>query len=351
MADMVSELNTGHAYIVPPPMPIAHPQNMGFLGIDVAPVPESGAVKITKIYHGDAWSPDLSSPLAEPGIDVKEGDYILEIAGEPVAPNQDIQALLLGTRGETVAVMVNDKPTKDGARVVRVRPLLSESAVRYEDWVESRVKYVQEHGGPNFGYLHIPDMENGGLTDFVKGQIPDVYKTAMIYDERYNGGGYTSSLILQDIASKPLAWFKPRVGNPWTREGWANIGHKAMLCNEDNFSDGELFVESWKRLKLGPVVGMRTGGGEVGSGGGYRLIDGGSIYVPNYGAYMDGEWLVEGHGATPTVEIDQDPNEQMAGKDPQLDKAIEILKAELQKDPISIPTHPPFKLVPPTQAH
>ena len=344
MEDMVSELNIGHAYVVSPPMPPAHIQSMGFLGIDVERVPNANAVRIAKLYRGDAWDPGLSSPLLAPGIDVKQGDYILQIAGQDVDPHQDVQALLLGTTGQTVAIMVNDKPTKEGARVVRVRPLSSEGELRYQDWVESRVRYVEEHGGPNFGYVHIPNMGAAGLVGFAKGHFPDVYKTAMIYDDRYNGGGFTSSLLLQDIAAYPTQWFKPRWGNPWTREGWANIGYKAELCNEYCFSDGELFVEDWKQMKLGPVVGMRTGGGEVGSGGGYELIDHGFIFVPNYGGYRGNEWLVEGHGALPDVEIDQDPTAVMQGKDPQLDRAIELLKAMLAKHPISIPMHPPFPI-------
>jgi tricorn protease len=349
LSDMVSELNTGHAYIVDP-TPAVRSQNMGFLGIDADPVPGSDAIRIRKLYRGDPWSPGLHSPFVDAGIGVKEGDYILEIAGQPVKANQDYQALLLGTRGQTVAVMVNSSPSRTGAKVVRVRPLASETELRYQDWVTGRTRYVEEHGGPNFGYAHIQNMQASGLTGFVKGQFPDIYKTAMIYDTRYNGGGHTSSLLLQDIAAYPTAWFKPRHGAPWTREGWAVIGHKVALCNEYNFSDGELFIEAWKKMGLGPVVGTRTGGGEVGSGGGYALIDGGSIYVPNYGAYADGSWIIEGKGASPTVEVEQDPNAVMAGRDPQLDRAIEILKQELAKQPVTIPNHPPFpiKTVPST---
>lgn len=341
LADMVSELNTGHAYIGDP-SPRGAAANMGFLGIDVAPVPGSQAVRITKIYQGDAFDPSLRSPLLEPGIDVKQGDYILEVAGQPVHGDRDFESYLLGTRGQTVAVMVNDRPTRDGARVVRVRPLSDEVDLRYEDWVAGRQRYVEDHGGPEFGYCHIPDMEGGGLTGFLKGQTADPFKAAMIYDTRYNGGGMVSSLILQDIQSKPTAWFKPRWGQPWTREGWANIGHKVALCNEYNFSDGELFISDWEYLKLGPVVGTRTGGGEVGSGGGYGLIDGGTIYIPNYGAYRGDQWLIEGKGAVPTVPVEQDPNEEMAGRDPQLDKAIELMKAEIAKEPVAVPQHPPF---------
>ena len=347
LADMISELNTGHSYIGDP-TPNLRPSNLGFLGIDVEPVPNAEAVKIVKLYRGDPFDPDVRSPLLEPGTDVKQGDYILEIAGQRVSPNRDFMSLMIGTRGQTVAVMVNDRPTREGARVVRVRPIDSERELRYEDWVMDRTRYVEQHGGDSFGYCHIHDMSSGGLTGFLKGQIADVFKPAMIYDARYNGGGFVSSLILQDIASRPTSWFKPRYGQPWTREGWANIGHKVALCNEYNFSDGELFVVDWEYMGLGPVVGMRTGGGEVGSGGGYGLIDGGTIYIPNYGGYRGNEWLVEGKGAVPTVPVEDDPNEEMAGRDPQLDKAIALMKEELAKSPVTIPQHPPFPVVKPT---
>jgi len=166
----------------------------------------------------------------------------------------------------------------------------------------------------------------------------------MIYDFRYNGGGYVSSLLLENVAARPQAWFKPRDGDTWTREDWANLGYHIALCNEENFSDGELVIEDWKRMKLGPVVGKRTGGGEVGSGGGYSLIDHGLIYVPNYGAFADGKWIIEGAGAMPDIEVDQDPGAVIAGKDPQLDKAIEVLRSKIAKEPIKKPATPPFPI-------
>jgi tricorn protease len=347
LKDMVSELNTGHAYIEDPSR-FGRRLNIGFLGADFEPVAGAKAVKIVKLLKGDPWDPDVASPLSEPGLGVKEGDYIVGIAGQAIDPDKDINEMMLGTQGQTVALMVNATPSLTGARTVRVRPLSSEQTLRYEDWVMGRMRYVEEHGGSNFGYAHIPDMSTGGLVGFLKGQIADVFKTAMIYDTRYNGGGFVSSLLLQDIGSSPTSWFKPRYGAPWTREGWAVIGHKVALCNEYNFSDGELFIEDWKRMGLGPVVGTRTGGGEVGSGGGYEMIDHGSIYIPNYGAYWNGEWMIEGSGATPTISVEEDPQAVMAGKDPQLDRAIEVLKAELAKSPVSIPQHPPFRTMRPS---
>ncbi len=337
-SDLVSELNSGHAYISNP-SPRAPMIGMGYLGADLKP--EGDAVKIVKLFRGDGFAGNRS-PLLQPGLKIKEGDYIVSVGGQNVSASQDIQALLVGTAGQTVAIGVNDKPTTVGARIIEVQPIGSEDSMRYTDWVQGRAAYVQQHGGDDFGYLHVPDMGAGGLIGFTKGQFPNALKGGMVYDFRYNGGGYVSSLLLENIAAKPQAWFKPRDNATWTREDWANIGHHVALCNEECFSDGELVIEDWKRMKLGPVVGKRTGGGEVGSGGGYSLIDRGLIYVPNYGAFSDGKWIIEGTGANPDIEVDQDPEAVMAGRDPQLDKAIEILKAKLAKDPVKKPETPPF---------
>lgn len=339
-ASMVSELNAGHAYITnPTPRPPAVP--MGYLGADLKPMGD--AVQIVRLFRGDGFA-DNRSPLLEPGLKLKEGDYIVSVAGQPVKADQDIQAQLIGTAGLTVALGVNDKPSTQGSWVVEVQPAASEDGMRYTDWVQGRAAYVRLHGGDDLGYLHVPDMGSGGLIGFTKGQFPNVLKQGMIYDFRYNGGGYVSSLLLENVAAKPQAWFKPRDEQTWTREDWANIGHHVALCNEENFSDGELVIEDWKRMKLGPVIGKRTGGGEVGSGGGYALIDKGSIYVPNYGAFADGHWIVEGTGAKPDIDVEQDPAAVMAGRDPQLDKAIEILRAEIAKQPRSKPPVPPFPI-------
>ena len=339
LKDMVSELKTGHAYVGGPAAAVARVP-MGFLGAELGM--EGDAAKIVKLYHGDGFGGDRS-PLLEPGLKLKEGDYILAIAGQPVRRDQDPQALLVGLAGQTVALLVNDKPTAEGARTVRVKPLASDRALRYAEWVQGRAAYVREHGGPNLGYAHIPDMVDGGLVGFAKGHYPNVRADGMVYDTRYNTGGYVSSLLLQDIAARPVFYWATRTDGDWTREGWANAGYKVAICNEGNFSDGELFIETWKAMKIGPVVGKRTGGGEVGSGGGYDMVDGGKIYIPNYGAFTDGGWIIEGVGATPDVEVDQDPAAVMAGRDPQLDKAIALLKEAIAKNPVKRPVRPPFK--------
>lgn len=338
--DMVSELNTGHAYVGAPTL--QRGSTIAFLGADFAPVPGADAVRITKLYRGDSFSPGVRSPLLDPGLKVKAGDHILAVNGRRVNRDQDFNSLMVGLRGQTIALTVNSTPIMEGSRVIRVRPLNSEDPLRYQDWVEGRAAYVRERGGENFGYAHISNMGADGWIGFSKGHFPNVLKDAVIYDTRFNGGGNVSSLIIENLNLSPKQWWKPRYGGYWTRESWSPIGYIAAVCNEGNFSDGELFIDTWKRLKLGPVVGKRTGGGEVGSGGGYTLADGGWIYVPNYAAFAGKEWLIEGSGATPDYDVDQDPALVMAGRDPQLDKAIELLKGMLAKNPIVRPTHPPF---------
>lgn len=343
LGEMIAELNTGHAYVgggdvaLPPQTP------MGYLGADFAPAPEGNAFRVVHLLRGDQFDLAARSPLLGPGINVKEGDYILAIGGQPVATNQDIQALLIGTPGRVISVMVNSKPTLEGAREVQVRPLAGEGAARYYDWVAGRREYVRTHGGENLGYLHIPDMTNRGLQEFAKHYYANLQKDGMVYDVRNNGGGYISAMLLLQMSGKPYAYFKPRFGPSWTRQDWAFSGYSVALCNENSGSNAEEFSDAFQRLKLGPVIGVRTWGGEVGSGGGYALIDGGRLNIPNYGAWTpDGKWIIEGTGVQPDVTVENDPAAVMAGADTQLDRAIAYLKERIQAQPVTRPLPPPF---------
>lgn len=342
LRDMGAELSVGHFYVsAPRPGPT---ERMGFLGADLAPVPGKDAFRVEHILQSDVFDLDARSPLVLPGVKVAEGDLLLAINGTPVRRDESPQRLLIGTAGTVVSLRV---ASADGSneRTVRVRALASETPLRYTDWVESRRRYVLEHGGPKMGYAHLPDMSKGGLAGWYKSQSVNFDKDATIVDARFNGGGYVSTILLSNIATRPLAWFNTRNPGHWARESWGLMGHKALLCNEDNYSDGEYVVELWKKMGLGPVVGKRTGGGEVGSGGGYPLLADLSISVPNYGAFDEKGWIIEGTGATPTVEVDQDPAAVMAGRDPQLDRAIALMKEKIAKEPIYRPQTPPLKVI------
>jgi tricorn protease len=352
LGDMIAELNTGHAYVGGGDMGegTVRSQPMGYLGADLEPVRADPATKgsvdafrITKILPGDEFDLEARSPLLTPGVNVRVGDYLLAVAGQPVQANQDVQALLIGTPGQVLTITVNSKPTLEGAREIRIKPMESEGKARYYDWVDSRREYVRTHGGANLGYVHIPNMGGGGLTEFTKHYYPNLAKDGMIYDVRNNGGGNISSELLLQMASKPFAYFKPRYGASWTRQDWGFSGYSVALCNENSGSNAEEFCDAFQRLKLGPVIGVRTWGGEVGSGGGYPLIDGGAIFIPNYGEWApDGKWLIEGTGAQPDIPVENDPASLLAGRDPQLDRAIAVLKEEIARHPIVRPTPPAF---------
>ena len=202
---------------------------------------------------------------------------------------------------------------------------------------------MREHGGENIGYLHLPDMGEGGFREFGKHYYPNLCKDAMVYDVRFNGGGYIDAMLLLQMASRPYSWFKPRYGASWTRQDWGFAGYSVALCNDQSYSDAEEFCDAFQRLKLGPVIGMPSWGGEVGSGGGYRLIDGGTVYIPNYGEWVpEGKWVIEGTGVVPDMVVEEDPAALMAGRDPQLDRAIDYLKRRLTAEPVVRPVPPAF---------
>jgi tricorn protease len=344
LGEMISELNCGHAYVGGGDLPETPHLPMGFLGADLEPVAgATPACRVTRILPGDEFDLEARSPLLTPGIDVKPGDYILAVAGRPVRADQDIQSLLAGTAGRPTVLQVNSRPSMEGAREVLVRPLGSERQARYYDWVESRRAYVREHGGPNIGYLHIPNMGDSGLREFAKHYYTNLAKDGMIYDVRYNSGGYIDAMLLLQMSSRPYSYFKPRYGASWTRQDWAFAGHSVALCNDQSYSDAEEFCDAFQRLRLGPVIGVRSWGGEVGSGGGYPLLDGGKIYIPNYGEWADdGTWVIEGRGVTPDITVEDDPAAIMAGRDPQLDRAIQELRSKIAAQPVPRPAPPPF---------
>jgi len=240
------------------------------------------------------------------------------------------------------SLTVNADPVLEGSRKILVRPMADESKARYYDWVESRREYVRRNGGPNLRYIHMPDMSNNGLIEFAKRYYPNLDKDGMIYDDRFNTGGSVSSMLVLQMARKPITWFKPRYGASWTRQSWAFAGYSVALVNENSSSNGEEFPDIFQREKLGPVIGVRTWGGEVGSGGGYRLIDGGRLNIPNYANWADGKWIIEGTGVTPDITVEQDSTAVLEGRDPQLDRAIAYLKEQIAARPVPRPSPPPF---------
>jgi len=340
--DLVSELNSGHCYVSAPPAFTMRGSRVSLLGADIDWDSAGGAYRLTHIYRGDQWDLNSQSPLASQGVDVKDGTYLLKIDGKDLKQGESPYRFLLGKAGSEVSVTVNSKPTLQGATTYTVTPIASEADLRHTEWVNGRRDYVAKASGGKIAYVYISDMEDKGARDFAHDYYPNVEKPGMIFDVRGNGGGFTADQFFAQIACRPTGEFSTRDGGYMRIQNWAPMGHLAAITDEWAFSDGEWFSEFWKRLGLGPLVGHRTGGGCVGSGGGYTLVDGGQIFIPNYGAYVGDQWVIEGRGAVPDYEVDNDPASLMAGKDPQLDKTIALLEAEIAKHPVNLPQHPPY---------
>lgn len=349
LGDLIAELNTGHSYIAGGDITRPTTLETGRLGADFEPDPSGKAWHIARILPGDPYDLENRSPLLAPGVDVKPGEVIVSIDGRPVTTDRPVESMLVGSADRLVPVGVSKAAAGAPVRVVLVRPIRNEARLRYYDWVAGRREYVRTHGGEKIVYVHMPNMGDRGMEEFAKQYYPDIPDSdGVILDVRNNGGGWISANLLAQIADKPHTWFKPRYGASWTRASWATPGYRVAMCDDQSYSNAEEFCDAFQRMKLGPVVGSRSWGGEVGSGNGYPLVDGGSIFIPNYGAWspQDG-WIIEGRGVVPDIEVEQDPASLLAGRDPQLDRAIAHIREQAAKKPVVHPQPPPHAAVRP----
>lgn len=339
---MQSELGSSHEYLSPgDERELIKPAPGGFLGIDTEPDP-SGKLRLAKVIRGDGLREEERSPLAAAGIDAKEGEFLLAVAGQPLDARSDYRAALVGRAGQIVSVVLNDKPTMEGARTVFVKPIANETRMRRLEWVEQNRRYVEEASGGKVGYVYLAAMSGADVEDFIRQFYPQRNKEALIVDTRFNNGGYTQSILNRILSEKLSGFFNMRASSAsWTRNGDYFLGPKVCLTNEFNVSCGEEFPHRFRDLGLGPIIGRRTCGGEIGSSPGWPLADGGVVSVPNYGMWTpkDG-WVIEGPGVSPDIDVPSDPNAYAVGKDPQLDKSVEWLLDDLKRHPVLQPKQP-----------
>lgn len=351
ISEMISELNIGHAYLNGPGDVEGQPggPGVGLLGADFA-LEGSGdakAYRVKKILNTGAWDSDARGPLQQAGVDVKEGDYILAVNGIPVDTTRDIYASFVGMAGKVVALTVNASPTMDGKeREVLVKPIGSETELRYRAYIESKRAYVEEKTDGKVGYIYVPNTGVDGQNDLYRQYFGQRGKDAIIIDERWNGGGQIPTRFIELLNRPATNYWARRDGNDWSWPPDAFFGHKCMLINGLAGSGGDMFPWLFKYNKLGPVIGMRTWGGLVGISGNPGLIDGGTISVPTFGFYeTDGTWGVEGHGTDPTIEVVDDPSKMLdwctpKGGDPQLDRAIDEMMTAVKTKPYVPPKRP-----------
>lgn len=312
-----------------------------YLGIDLAADP-SGRYRIAKILRGDGFRNAERSPLLGPGRSVKEGMFLLALGGRDIKVGEDPWEGLVGRAGQTISVRVASDPMGKDAKTYLVRPVPSEQRMRYLDWVKANRDYVAKQSGGRVGYIHISAMGTEDMEDFVRQYFPQRGRQSLLIDSRFNNGGWVQDIINRVLASRLDGFFNMRNSpESWTRQSDFFYGPMAVVMNEFNISCGEEFPHRFRSLKLGPLIGRRTMGGEVGSSPGWPLMDGGVISVPNYGMWTPEKgWVIEGPGVEPDIDVPSDPNAFVSGRDPQLDRAIEWLVSELRKYP-PLPSSPP----------
>ena len=341
IGELIGELNSSHSYRGGGDLEAGPKLGTGLLGADFTL--ENGAFRIKRILRGAEWDAQAKAPLAQPGLKVKEGDYLLAVNRIPLDPHTDPWAAFAGLAGKTVLLTVNDKPSLEGAHDLQVKTVPSEEHLRYLDWVEARRQYVDKASGGKLGYVYVPDTGVGGQTDLVRQFRGQWTKPGLIIDERFNSGGQIPDRFIELLSRKVLNYWGVRDGKSWQWPPVAHDGPMAMLINGWSGSGGDAFPLYFRQAGLGPLIGRRTWGGLIGITGAPGLIDGGSVTVPTFGIYSkEGKWIVEGHGVDPDIEVMDDPALLVQGKDPQLDRAIQEVEASLVKHPVTVTPRPVY---------
>jgi len=333
IGEMIGELNVGHAYISGGDRVQAPRLPMGLLGAKISKDAASGFFRIDSIMAGANWNKNLRSPLTETGVDAKKGEYITAINGQSLEKTADIYQCLAGMADRQVELQLNSKPALAGSRKVIVIPVADESGLYYLNWVQANIRKVEKATNGQVGYIHIPDMGAEGLNEFVKHFYPQLNKKALIIDDRGNGGGNVSPMILERLQREiQRANISRNSLIPTQTPSQMMIGPKVLLINKYSASDGDLFPYGFKKYALGKVIGTRTWGGVVGIRGSLPFVDGTDLRKPEYATYSSdtGEWIIEGYGVDPDIVIDNDPAREYAGIDDQLNKAIEVILDELK---------------------
>jgi len=339
--EMLGEITIGHMFIAGGDTPKPNQVRGGLLGADYKI--ENGRYRFARIYNGENWNPELHAPLTQPGVDVKVGDYLLEVEGRDVRPPAEVYSFFENTAGKQIKIRVGPSPDGQDSRQVTVVPLGSEFALRNRAWEEDNRRKVDELSGGKLAYVHVPDTAVGGWLNFNRFYFAQVDKQGAVIDERYNHGGEVADYII-DMLKRPLRnCAVSREGEKFCSPLAQIYGPKTMIINEMSGSGGDALPWMFRQDKVGPLVGTRTWGGLVGIYGYPPLMDGGLVTAPRVAIYgLHGEWEVENHGIPPDIEVENDPASVAAGHDRQLERAVEVTMEALKNHAVVIPDHPPY---------
>jgi tricorn protease len=342
LGNMIGELSNSHTYVGGGDYPDLHPVNVGLLGVDFELDQASGMYRIKKIYPGENWDPEMRSPLTEPGINVKEGDYLLAVNGRQLRAPQNPYELFVNTANDVVTLTVNSKPSETGSHNVQVKPINDEYNLRELNMITTNREIVDKATGGKVGYVYLRDMGDAGLNQFVQQYFPQIRKQGMIFDIRYNGGGFVDELIFERLRRILSSMNSARNWAISTNPPNTFVGSMVCLTNQYAASDGDIFSYGFKVYKLGPLIGERTWGGVRGIRGFVPLMDGGYITRPEFSIYgLNSKWIVENHGVQPDIVVENRPEEVVNGKDPQLQKAIGVVMKLIKENPKKLPPRPP----------
>jgi len=341
---MFSELSIGHHFITDAGERMVTPKKIsgGLLGADYEI--SNNRYQFKKIYGGLNWNPDLRSPLTEPGVNVKEGEYLLAVNGTDVPATESIYKFFENTAGKIVELTVGPNANGTNSRVVKVVPVENESALRNRDWVEGNLKKVTEATHGQVAYVYVPNTAEAGHDYFKRYFYPQANRKAIIIDERFNGGGDLADYYINLLLNPYQANWHMRYGKDLKSPTASIQGPKVMITDETAGSGGDMLPWMFRKFKVGTLVGKRTWGGLVGILGFTEFIDGGTVTAPNIGIWTKDGFIVENVGVSPDIEVEQTPSEVISGKDPQLEKAIDVAMKELEKNPQADPVRPPFPI-------
>jgi len=340
-AEMLGELTVGHLFIFGGDSPEVKRVQTGLLGADYRI--ENGRYRFARVYNGENWNTDLKAPLTQPGVNVVAGEYLLAVNGRPILGTDDIYSFFEETAGKQVVLKVGSDPTGANSREVTVVPVSSETRLRNLAWIEDNRRKVDQMTEGRVAYVYMPDTGFGGYTNFTRYFFAQVGKEAVIVDERFNGGGALATDIIEILQRRLLSLVATRDGEDEDQPQGAIFGPKVMIINEFAGSGGDAMPWYFRRAGVGKLIGKRTWGGLVGRAAAPELMDGGFVSAPSSGVWNpNGQWEVENHGIAPDIEAELDPELTLKGRDPQLEKAVQVVMEELKQNPLPHPHRPAY---------
>lgn len=345
--EMTGHLVMGHTFVNGGALPRQERVNVGLLGADFSVA--EGRHRIGRILAGENWNPKVVCPLTQPGVDAREGEFLLAVNGRDLRGDQDLHAAFQGLAGRQTALTLGPRADGSGSRTVTVVPVGSEGALRLRTWMEDNRRRVDALTAGRVAYVYIPDTFAGGFANFNRYYFSQVDRQAVILDERFNHGGNIADYIVDHLKRTPQMLNASREGRDVVEPAQAIFGPKVMIINQMSGSGGDALPWLFRKAAIGPIIGTRTWGGLIGIGGYPSLIDGGNVTAPRWGLYgTSGGWEVENVGIAPDIEVEQDPALVRKGQDPQLERAVKTVLELLEKQPPPVFKRPPYPVYPPT---